>query len=113
MHGIIVTVLYQGVSPVMCSRGGCGFQCVGGSQKNFALLRDLSTLLLIFLETPLHGVVGWGCFFTAVVSRVGLFLCSSSGGGAVLQWFQRWNSNNFVSSHSPVMPILYAAYTDV
>ena len=43
-------------------------------------------------------------------SGVGLFCSTRSGGGAVLQWFQRWNSNNFVSSHSSVMPILYAAY---
>ena len=67
--------------------------------------------------------LGWGCFFPAV-SGAGLFLCSSSGvglfcsahqkwGGVVLQWFQRWDSNNFVSSHSSVMSILYAADTGV
>ena len=51
-------------------------------------------------------------------SGVGLFLCSSKWGGAVLQ-HQKWGgavlqiSNNFVSSHSSVMPILYAADTGV
>ena len=42
MHGrvdIIVTVLYQGVSPVMRSRGVCGFWCVGGPQKFRAVAR--------------------------------------------------------------------------
>ena len=68
----------------------------------------------------LSSIVGWGCFFAAV-NGVGLFLSSSSErggavlqhqkwGGAVLQWFQRWNSNNFVSSHSSVMPHIRCIY---
>ena len=64
----------------------------------------------------LSSIVGWGCFFAAV-NGVGLFLCSSSGVGlfcstrsGVGLFCSGFSSNNFVSSHSSVMPILYAVY---
>ncbi len=75
MHGrvdIIVTVLYQGVSPVMRSRGGCGFRCVGGPQKFRAIARP-EHLLLIFLEKPLvivvtHARVPHGIYWLSIVT---------------------------------------------
>ena len=57
MHGrvdIIVTVLYQGVAVEVGVASGAW-----ADLKNFALSRDLSTLLLIFLETPLKGVYNY------------------------------------------------------
>ncbi len=64
----------------------------------------------------LSSIVGWGCFFTAV-NGVGLFLCSSSGVGLFCSTRSGvglfCSANNFVSSHSSVMPILYTAYTGV